>query len=75
VGADLYPYCPPHISRPKECRRLYIVPLPQQGAFVVPRGLKLLAISLMDLYDNRQTYGLYISSIPLFLSRFTFTYL
>eukprot|EP00727_Mastigamoeba_balamuthi_P001204 m51a1_g11080 hypothetical protein (267) ;mRNA; f:574734-575612 len=67
----LYPYCPPHITRPKECRRMFIVPLPQRAAFAVPRNLKLLAIPLFDLYDNRQTYGIYISSIPQFLSRFT----
>lgn len=26
----MYPYCPPHISRPKEVRRLFLIALPER---------------------------------------------
>lgn len=31
----LYPYCPPHIERPKEVRSLYLVHLPEKCFFSV----------------------------------------
>jgi len=71
----LYPYTPPHIAKPKECKRLYIAPLPEKCIFAVPKNLKLLAVPLFELYDNPQRYGPIISSLPQMLGRFNFVYL
>jgi hypothetical protein len=30
-----YPYVPPHISRPKECKKVFVVPLPEKAMFAV----------------------------------------
>ncbi|KAL9258618.1 Pre-mRNA cleavage factor Im 25 kDa subunit 2-like protein [Drosera capensis] len=68
----LYPYCPPHITKPKECKKIFIVHLPDRDYFAVPRNLKLLAVPLFELYDNVQRYGSVISTIPQQLSRFHF---
>lgn len=69
-----YPYCPTHITRPKEERRLYLVPLPSKCFFAVPKHLKLLAVPLYELYDNQQRYGPVIASIPMLLSRYQISY-
>ncbi|KAM0867661.1 hypothetical protein ACQ4PT_041848 [Festuca glaucescens] len=68
----MYPYCPPHITKPKECKKLFIVHLTEREYFAVPRNLKLLAVPLFELYDNVQRYGPVISTIPQQLSRFQF---
>mmetsp|Transcript_29450 Transcript_29450/g.70134 ORF Transcript_29450/g.70134 Transcript_29450/m.70134 type:complete len:242 (-) Transcript_29450:383-1108(-) len=69
----LYPYLPPHITKPKECKKLFVVPLPERCYFSVPRNLKLMAVPLFELYENIQHYGPIISSLPQMLSRFRFT--
>ncbi|KAK1261092.1 hypothetical protein QJS04_geneDACA001935 [Acorus gramineus] len=68
----MYPYCPPHITKPKECKKLYLVHLSEREYFAVPKNLKLLAVPLFELYDNVQRYGPVISTIPQQLSRFQF---
>ncbi|WMV07493.1 hypothetical protein MTR67_000878 [Solanum verrucosum] len=50
----MYPYCPPHITKPKECKKLYLVHLSEREYFAVPKNLKLLAVPLFELYDNVQ---------------------
>eukprot|EP01098_Paradermamoeba_levis_P013552 TRINITY_DN6209_c0_g1_i2.p1 TRINITY_DN6209_c0_g1~~TRINITY_DN6209_c0_g1_i2.p1 ORF type:complete len:230 (+),score=55.05 TRINITY_DN6209_c0_g1_i2:887-1576(+) len=70
-----YPYVPPHTSKPKECRKLFLVPLPEKCTFAVPKNLKLLAVPLFELYDNAGRYGPVLSSLPQTLSRFSFVYL
>ncbi|XP_038971389.1 pre-mRNA cleavage factor Im 25 kDa subunit 2-like isoform X2 [Phoenix dactylifera] len=69
----MYPYCPPHITKPKECKKLFLVHLPEREYFAVPRNLKLLAVPLFELYDNVTRYGPVISTIPQQLSRFQFS--
>lgn len=32
---QLYPYLPPHVTRPKEVKKLFVVPLPEKGFFEV----------------------------------------
>jgi cleavage and polyadenylation specificity factor subunit 5 len=44
------------------------------GFFHVPKNLKLMAVPLMDLYDNPKRYGALIASIPQVTSRINFTY-
>ncbi|KAG1361289.1 Pre-mRNA cleavage factor Im 25 kDa subunit 2 [Cocos nucifera] len=68
----MYPYCPPHITKPKECKKLFLVHLPEREFFAVPKNLKLLAVPLFELYDNVSRYGPVISTIPQQLSRFQF---
>ncbi|KAH3746295.1 cleavage and polyadenylation specificity factor subunit 5 [Pelomyxa schiedti] len=69
-----YPYIPAHVTRPKECKKLYLVELPARCVFAVPKNLKLLAVPLFELYDNAQRYGPIISSIPQQVARFNFVY-
>eukprot|EP00897_Mesotaenium_endlicherianum_P004937 jgi/Mesen1/4471/ME000228S03435 len=68
----MYPYCPPHITKPKECKKLYVVLLSEKQYFAIPKNLKILAVPLFELYDNVQRYGPVISAIPLQLSRCSF---
>ena len=66
----MYPYCPPHIARPKEVKRLYLVHLPEKCYFAVPKNYKLVAVPLFEIYDNVQRYGPVISALPQLLSRY-----
>ncbi|KAE8721646.1 Cleavage and polyadenylation specificity factor subunit 5 [Hibiscus syriacus] len=68
----MYPYCPPHITKPKEFKKLFLVHLSEKEYFAVPKNLKLLAVPLFELYDNVQRYGPVISTIRHQLSRFQF---
>lgn len=70
-----YPYVPPHITKPKEHKRLFLVQLPEKALFAVPKNYKLVAAPLFELYDNAQGYGPIISSLPQALSRFNFVYM
>jgi cleavage and polyadenylation specificity factor subunit 5 len=70
-----YPYIPPHITKPKEHRKLFLVQLKEKAYFAVPRNYKLVAAPLFELYDNSQGYGPIISSMPQSLSRFNFIYM
>ena len=70
-----YPYISPHITKPKEHRKLFLVQLQEKAYFAVPRNYKLVAAPLFELYDNAQGYGPIISSLPQALSRFNFIYM
>ncbi|KAF6262916.1 cleavage and polyadenylation specificity factor, 25 kDa subunit [Scenedesmus sp. NREL 46B-D3] len=64
-----YPYNPPHITRPKEVKKLFMVQLPENTYFGVPKNYNLVAVPLFELYDNFSRYGPVIASIPSMLSR------
>ncbi|KAK3239163.1 Pre-mRNA cleavage factor Im subunit 2 [Cymbomonas tetramitiformis] len=66
----LYPYVPPHVTRPKEQKKLFVAQLPEKCSFAVPKNFKLMAVPLFELYDKTQRYGPVISHIPQLLSRF-----
>ncbi|XP_069669577.1 cleavage and polyadenylation specificity factor subunit 5 [Periplaneta americana] len=70
-----YPYVPPHITKPKEHKRLFLVQLAEKALFAVPKNYKLVAAPLFELYDNAQGYGPIISSLPQALCRFNFIYM
>mgnify|MGYP002043242095 FL=1 len=70
-----YPYIPPHITKPKEQKKLFLVQLPERAFFAVPRNYKLVAAPLFELYDNAQGYGPIISTLPQALGRFNFIYM
>lgn len=68
----LHPYLPPNVQSPKECKKLFLVKLPMNQRFVVPRNLKLLAVPLCQIDGNHKTYGPVIAGIPRLLSKFSF---
>ncbi|PWN99555.1 cleavage and polyadenylation specificity factor, 25 kDa subunit [Tilletiopsis washingtonensis] len=71
----MYPYVPPHITKPKECKKLFLVQVPPTKTLAVPKNMKLLAVPLFELYDNSQRYGPQLAAIPHLLSRYNFVYL
>ncbi|PNS21137.1 hypothetical protein CAC42_3475 [Sphaceloma murrayae] len=70
----MYPFMPAHVSRPKECKKLYLIQLPKAKVLSVPKNMKLLAVPLFELYDNSQRYGPQLSAIPHLLSRYNFEF-
>ncbi|XP_065850320.1 pre-mRNA cleavage factor Im 25 kDa subunit 1 [Euphorbia lathyris] len=67
-----YPYMPPNVKTPKECRKVYLVNLGKSRDFIVPKNLKLLAVPLCQIHGNHKTYGPIISGVPQLLSKFSF---
>ncbi|KAG6877112.1 hypothetical protein C0992_010807, partial [Termitomyces sp. T32_za158] len=65
----MYPFIPAHITKPKECKKLFLVQMPERKVLAVPKNMKLLAIPLFELYDNAARYGPQLSAIPHLLSR------
>lgn len=70
----MYPFVPAHISKPKECKKLFVVQMPEKKVLAVPKNMKLLAIPLFELYDNAARYGPQLSAIPHLLSRYNFIF-
>ncbi|PPQ85778.1 hypothetical protein CVT25_002840 [Psilocybe cyanescens] len=70
----MYPFIPAHITKPKECKKLFVVQMPERKVLAVPKNMKLLAIPLFELYDNAARYGPQLSAIPHLLSRYNFIY-
>eukprot|EP00667_Euglena_gracilis_P022250 EG_transcript_24686 len=70
----VYPYLPPHLTKPKECCLLFLVPLPERRTFAVPRNLKLLAVPLFELLESPDRYGTLITAVPILISRFGMTF-
>nr|XP_018261705.1 cleavage and polyadenylation specificity factor subunit 5 [Kwoniella dejecticola CBS 10117]OBR83863.1 cleavage and polyadenylation specificity factor subunit 5 [Kwoniella dejecticola CBS 10117] len=64
-----YPHIPAHISRPKECKKIYLVELPINKTFAVPVNMKLHAIPIQEFYDNAARYGPQFAGIPHILSK------
>lgn len=65
----MYPFIPAHVTRPKECKKMYLIQLPKKSMYPnrtgwwsleilsVPKNMKLLAVPLFELYDNTARYG------------------
>eukprot|EP00282_Hemiselmis_andersenii_P017352 CAMPEP_0114134112 /NCGR_PEP_ID=MMETSP0043_2-20121206/13980_1 /TAXON_ID=464988 /ORGANISM="Hemiselmis andersenii, Strain CCMP644" /LENGTH=148 /DNA_ID=CAMNT_0001227723 /DNA_START=12 /DNA_END=458 /DNA_ORIENTATION=+ len=70
----LFPYLPPHITKPKEEMKQCLVRLPETCTFAIPTDKNLVAVPLFDLFDNTARYGPVIASLPQKLSRFTVNY-
>eukprot|EP01084_Bolivina_argentea_P228622 386101_1 len=70
----MYPYIPPQVATPKECRKIFLTQLPPTGILGVPKNLKLLAVPLFELYDNAHRYGPVIASLPQLLARVKFIF-
>mmetsp|Transcript_144985 Transcript_144985/g.450105 ORF Transcript_144985/g.450105 Transcript_144985/m.450105 type:complete len:200 (-) Transcript_144985:130-729(-) len=65
-----YPYLPQHVTRPKECIRVYQVLLPAQCVFAVPQNENLVAVPFFDLFDDPQAYGRLLAEVPQLLSKY-----
>ena len=46
----------------------------QTEVLCVPKNMKIIAVSLFELYDNSQRYGPQLAAIPHLLSRYNFEY-
>jgi len=67
-----YPYLPPHVTRPKEQTKVYLVLLPEAGHMQVRNGFVLRAVALMHLHENPVQFGPLLSGLPHLLSRLRF---
>ncbi|KAL6869541.1 hypothetical protein ACO1O0_000867 [Amphichorda felina] len=70
----MYPFVPAHVTRPKECKKVYLINLPKTKVLSVPKNMKLLAVPLFELYENTARYGPQLSAIPHLLSRYNFEF-
>jgi len=70
------PYLPNHISRPKECVKVYQVTIPEKCVFMMPQGETLVAIPLFDLLrtGTEATYNILLRSVAACISRFSLTF-
>ncbi|KAE9983621.1 hypothetical protein BLS_003991 [Venturia inaequalis] len=72
---QLYPYLPTHVTRPKECKKMYLIPLPQKDKVIaIPKNLKFLAVPLYELYENASAFGPQLAALPHYLARYRFQY-
>lgn len=72
----ILPYLPPHISRPKECIKVYQVTIPERCVFMVAPDEKLVAVPLFDLLraGTDTTYNILLRSVAACISRFMLTF-
>ncbi|EMR08281.1 hypothetical protein T552_03413 [Pneumocystis carinii B80] len=70
----MYPFIPAHVTRPKECKKLYLIKLPKTKVLAVPKNMKLLAVPLFELYDNSARYGPQLAAIPQYLAKYNFEF-
>ncbi|KAF0977225.1 hypothetical protein FDP41_003878 [Naegleria fowleri] len=71
----LYPYCPAHITKPKERKLIYLVTVPAGCTIAYPKNYEFIPVPLFDLYENSKKFGPIISSLPQVSSKFEFNYL
>eukprot|EP00053_Salpingoeca_punica_P004855 m.51313 g.51313 ORF g.51313 m.51313 type:complete len:198 (+) comp12978_c0_seq1:43-636(+) len=69
---SMYPYVPPHATKMKEHKQVFLIQLPPDCTFEVPSNFKLIAVPLIELFDKKEAYGHVITSLPQLLSRYTF---
>jgi cleavage and polyadenylation specificity factor subunit 5 len=70
-SAHLYPYRPPHVARPVEKRKVFLVLLSETATLAVAQGIEIVAVPLMMLHRNEAEYGPILAGLPSSLSRFT----
>jgi len=68
----VFPYIPPHITKPKEVITQYLVQLPESCSLAVPENYQLLAIPFFEFYDNSYRWGSRLEALPRNLSRIKF---
>lgn len=67
---QMLPYCPVHITTPKEIERWYLVLLPEKAKLGIPPKYDLISVPFYDLLDPSKEFSKQITSIPLLVSRF-----
>jgi len=72
---EQYPYVSPHVTQPKEQKKLFLVQMKEGCYLAIPKNFKLVAAPLFELFDNAVGYGPIISSLPQALGRFNFIYM
>eukprot|EP00457_Paulinella_chromatophora_P015150 gb/GEZN01015714.1/.p1 GENE.gb/GEZN01015714.1/~~gb/GEZN01015714.1/.p1 ORF type:complete len:269 (-),score=23.62 gb/GEZN01015714.1/:18-824(-) len=68
--SPLFPYIPPHVTKPKECKKLYIIQLDSKGKFAVPQNHQLVAVPLFELFSDDKRFGPILSTLPVSLARY-----
>lgn len=71
----MYPFIPPHITRPKECKKMYLTQLPKNKTFAIPENMKMVAVPLFELYENTTRYGSQLAALPMYLSKYNFEFI
>ena len=56
TDSQLYPYLPPHITRPRKLRRLYVISLPERCYFAVSHSLLDAAAILVHNCSSRSEF-------------------
>lgn len=69
---SMYPYQVPHITEPKEIKKLYVVTISGDCVFEFPGNYGIELVSLMDLMGSTNRFGPVASSIPFLVSRYQF---
>lgn len=68
----IYPYIPPHVTRPKEEITLLQVVLPPRCVFGLREGTSMSAVSVSTILKNPEEYPPLVSALPQLISRFVF---
>lgn len=79
---NLYPYLPPHITKPKELVKIYLITLPRRRILQCPRNLgTIFPMSIYDIQQHKSHSGglrgssqMLLHSVPLLISQFNFQY-
>ena len=70
----VYPYAPPHVSVPKETKRIFVFQMPSSFTFCVPKNYTVVAVPVYELYGNPERFGSAIlSGLPACLSKLNCT--
>jgi cleavage and polyadenylation specificity factor subunit 5 len=69
---NMYPYIPPHVTRPKEEISLFQVVLPPRCVFGLRENESISAVPIPEIVKAPQNWPTIISCIPSLISRFTF---
>jgi cleavage and polyadenylation specificity factor subunit 5 len=67
----IYPYIPPHVTRPKEEISLFQVVLPPRCVFALRAGESIAAIPMHEIFKSPDNFPSLIAAIPELMSRFT----
>jgi cleavage and polyadenylation specificity factor subunit 5 len=69
---NIYPYLPPHVTRPKEEISLFQVVLPPRCVFGLREGVSISAVPVHEIVKTPGNWPASISCLPSLISRFTF---
>ena len=67
----VYPYLPPHVTRPKEEISVFQVVLPPRCVFALRDGVTVSAIAVHDILKSPEIFPSLVACLPQLISRFT----